>query len=75
MTTPSGMTDKEALATVVDIASRWGENQEEGYVRRLMPEDSDETCHEIAEQSGALDEDVIEVRDLWRALAVMNTGK
>jgi hypothetical protein len=67
------MTEKQALATVIDIAARWAENAEEGFVRRIQESDDDDICRAIAEKSGALAEEVIEVRDLWRAIKVLSS--
>lgn len=63
---------KEALETLIDIASRWGENFEWRCVRRIEPDETDEACAKVAEDSGWDPEDVIEVRDLWRAIVVVN---
>jgi hypothetical protein len=60
MTTRNRMTEKQALATVIDIAARWAENVEEGFVRRIQESDSDDACRAIAAKSGALAEEVIE---------------
>jgi hypothetical protein len=62
------MTTERALEIVADIASRWGENQEEGFSRRLLATDTDEDAKTAAEDGGNEPEDGIEVRDLWRAI-------
>ena len=65
------MTHEQALAHVLDIASRFGENVEEGFAQRVQASDSDEVCAYNADQSGADLEEVILVRDLWRAVEVL----
>jgi len=69
------MTDKttrrEAIALLMDIASRWGENAEEDFVRRIKPDDTDEECERIAIDGGNDVEDVLEMRDLWRSVRLM----
>jgi hypothetical protein len=66
------MTDKEAIDILLDIASRWGENVEEGFANRVNATDSDETCKLNATKSEVELEEVIEVRNLWRACEIMN---
>ena len=60
---------RQAIQTLIEIAARWGENREEGFDRRVDANDTDADCVAIA---GEFDqtEDVIEVRDLWRAVEV-----
>jgi hypothetical protein len=65
------MSTAAALALVVDIASRWGENEEEGFSRRLTDEDTDEDARAVADDGGADPDDGIEVRDLWRAIKTL----
>lgn len=67
------MTRKEATAICVSLASRWGENAEEDFTRRVTPEDDDTACVEIANKSGHEPDDVIEVRNLWRACKVLQS--
>lgn len=68
-----GMRAAEAPEIVADLAARYGENREEDVApRRIVAEDSDETCAALAAETGwAEPSDVIEIRDLWRALAVI----
>jgi len=70
----SDMTTKQALSIVIDIASRWGENTEEGFSTRIQPEMTDADCKEIAEASGEELDNVLEVRDLWRAIKSLQPG-
>jgi hypothetical protein len=66
------MTKTEAIRIVCDMAGRWGENAEEGCARRILPEDTDEACIGLAEPEGFPGpEDVIEIRDLWRAIDLL----
>jgi hypothetical protein len=62
------MTTKQALEILSDMASRFGENAEEGFARRVTSNDSDESCQENADKSDNDVSDVIEIRDLWRAI-------
>lgn len=62
---------KKALAVVCDVACRWGENAEEGFARRVGENDTDAACAVLAEESQVDVEDVVLVRDLWRALALI----
>lgn len=64
------MTVSEAIQVLVDCASRWGENAEEDFARRVKAGDDDKTCLRNAIESGSDPETVIEVRDLWRAIEV-----
>jgi hypothetical protein len=63
----------EALALVIDIAVRWAENAEEAFASRVTPDASDEACQNITDYSQSSVElaDVIEVRNLWRAVDVL----
>jgi hypothetical protein len=65
------MSAADAIAAVLDKASRWGENTEEGFSTRVTEETTDEQCAEIAEASEVELEEVVEVRDLWRAAATL----
>jgi hypothetical protein len=67
------MTRKEAIAIIVSLASNWGENAEEAFTRRIVPEDDDTACVEIANKSGCEPDEVIQVRDLWRACKKLQT--
>jgi len=67
------MTRADAIALVTAIAERWGENAEEAFARRIEAFDSDEQCQQIAAASDATVEEVVEVRDLWRAVALLNS--
>jgi hypothetical protein len=64
------MNTAKALAIVCDMASRYGENYEEGFSRRITADDSDEACQAVVDQcAGEYDlDDVLEIRDLWRAI-------
>lgn len=64
-------TKAEALAHVLDIASRWGENAEEGFKARVTAEHTDEECAALADDVSEPD-DVIEVRDLWLAIKMLS---
>lgn len=66
---------QEALAIVVDKASRWGENAEEDFPDRLVAETTDKECLDAAEKSGGDVEQAIEIRDLWRAIDVLHGDK
>jgi hypothetical protein len=64
------VTKEEAIAIVVDIASRWGENAEEDFRVRITAEMTDEQCEAARTEWHDL-EDVTEVRDLWRAIELL----
>lgn len=61
------MRTADALALVASIATRWGENAEEGLTTRVQAATTDAECATVAEASGAELEEVTELRDLWRA--------
>jgi hypothetical protein len=65
------MTREQAIAIVVGIAATWGENAEEAF-GRVLAGDSDEQCAAIAQSSGAELDEVKTVRDLWRAIELLN---
>jgi len=65
------MTRQEALVHVLAIASTWAENAEEAFARRVNPDDTDDQCQANADAGCALLEEVIEVRDLWRAIKIL----
>jgi len=67
------MTLHEALPILIDMASRYGENFEEGFTRRVTADTTDEECATIAGDDYGTDE-VIEIRDLWRAIKVANAA-
>ena len=67
-TTTPAMTLTEALPILIDMAARYGENAEEAFVRRPAPNMTDEECAELAEATDDDVSDVIEIRDLWRAV-------
>lgn len=69
------MTKAQAIAIVCDIASRFGENAEEGFSRRLTPEDSDADAQAAADAGGSEPEDGIEIRDLWRAIQLLQASQ
>src|SRR5512139_2009649 len=71
------MTVSEAIQILVDVASRWGENGEEAFSRRILPTDTDADCRQIAIASAGEGEsadnyydDIIEIRNLWIAIEV-----
>lgn len=66
------MTYVEALEKLISVATAWGENQEEGFSRRVTARDTDADCEQLA--GGDLDElsDILEVRDLWEAAEIVN---
>jgi hypothetical protein len=63
-----------AIAEITDKACRWGENFEEGFTERAEADWTDEKCAEIAEASEFEADEVQEVRDLWRAIALLQKG-
>lgn len=69
------MTREQAIAIVIDIASRWGENSEEQLPRRVTAADSDDDL--IAMLKGETDVDdydletAKECRDLWKAIDIL----
>jgi hypothetical protein len=65
-----------AMSVVIGIATRWGENAEEAFFRRVKADDDDEACREIAAASDMEEEDVLDVRDLWLAIDfLLKTGE
>jgi hypothetical protein len=58
------------------MASRYGENYEEGFSRRITADDSDEACQAVVDQcAGEYDlDDVLEIRDLWRAINTLQSA-
>jgi hypothetical protein len=66
------MTRDRALAHVIDLATRFGENAEEGFAQRVRATDSDSECARIADASGAELEEVTLIRDLWRAVEILS---
>jgi hypothetical protein len=69
------MNQQNAITHVLDIASRWGENAEEAFARRVKVQDTIEDCTENAKLSGAELFEVVEVRDLWRAIEALQPVK
>lgn len=65
------MTKEEAIAIVCSIAARFGENAEEGFSTRIEASMTDEQCKVIADNSGAEEDEVKEIRDLWRACELL----
>jgi hypothetical protein len=68
------MTREQAISIVCDIASRWGENTEEGFPRRLQATDTDAALKEMTGDTGGEYyelEDLQEVRDLWQAIELL----
>lgn len=73
------MSLSEAVQILVDIASRWGENAEEDFARRIDASDTDEALKALVEDDKVNDQiDVyrqqtaIEIRNLWRAIEIAN---
>lgn len=66
------MTEQEALRVLVDMAGRYGENAEEAFSRRVTSSDTDDDCKAIADASEVGAAEVIEIRDLWRAIEFGN---
>ncbi len=64
------MSIDEAVIILMDLAARYGENAEEIFIHRVKDTDDDETCIELAEQSQVQADEVIEIRDLWKAVQV-----
>ena len=66
------MTLRTAIEILIDMASRYGENTEEGFCRRVKASDGDADCAQIFAKSenGYAINDIIEIRDLWRAIEV-----
>jgi len=69
--TAYSMNAAEAIATVCDLASRWGENTEEGFAERVTEKMTDEQCAALAVRSEVDLEEVLEVRNLWRAIETL----
>jgi hypothetical protein len=73
------MSLSEAVQILVDISSRWGENAEEEYSRRINANDDDEALRALVNDD-RVDEQIdeyrretaIEIRDLWRAIEIAN---
>jgi len=70
------MTRDEALQIVIDLATRWGENAEEALPTRLTAEMTDDDLDKIVGDSDMATDDydretAREVRDLWRAIAIL----
>ena len=69
------MTKQRALEIVIALASRWGENAEESFSRRIQASDTDEQLAEIVRRSYGKDSTLglaSDIRDLWRAVDVLN---
>jgi hypothetical protein len=63
------MTREQALEIVISIARQWGENTEESLSgRRINPSDTDEY---LREEYDVDFEQAVAVRDLWRAIGVL----
>lgn len=70
------MTREQALAHVIDIASRWGENAEEGLPTRISEEmlENDALFQSVLADIGDDEyerELASEIRDLWRAIRIL----
>jgi hypothetical protein len=73
------MTKAEALDIVLDIASRWGENAEEGLttgrVDAQMIANDEVWTQKLAEMTDDDERDQAnEVRDLWTAIETLKPG-
>jgi hypothetical protein len=66
------MTRAEAIAILIEYAGRWAENMEEGFLRRIEAGDDDAV---LAEKAGDEIEEAREVRDVWRAIEVLQEGE
>lgn len=69
------MDPKEALAIVIDMATRYGENAEEALPRRLEATDTDDAIRAMfAGQENDAEElnEAFEIRNLWRAIEVVS---
>lgn len=66
------MTLTTAVQILVDCASRWGENAEEEYTRRIKTSDSIPDLEKLLTEGDRdfLLNQAIEIRDLWRAIEV-----
>jgi hypothetical protein len=69
------MTRVEAIDIVCDIASRWGENAEEGLPSRIDPGMNDEQLRAL---TGTIGDEydyelAVELRNLWKAVALLRT--
>jgi hypothetical protein len=64
---------RQALEILLDMSGRYGENTEEGFNRRVRPDDSDAMCATLIDQGEAqTPADVIEIRDLWQAHKIIS---
>jgi len=61
----------EALQILVDIAGRWGENEEEKFPRRIKAEDKNIDLANMIGNDDYTLADAAEIRDLWRAIEVI----
>jgi len=64
----------EALPILIDMAARYGENAEEMFIRRPTADMTDEQCAALAAETDDEVSDVIEIRDLWRAVDAANAA-
>lgn len=64
------MTVQQAIQILVDVTSRWTENAEEAFARRINADDTDDVLATLIDSDQTL-EDAIEVRDNWRAIEVV----
>ncbi len=64
------MTFCEAVQVLVDCASRWAENAEEAFPRRINADDTDDVLIQLALEVSVLPDAAIEIRDLWKAVEV-----
>lgn len=66
------MTKEDALQIVISIARQWGENLEKGLPGgRIHPDDSDDDLRDV---HGRDWQEAVTVRDLWRAIDILQQG-
>jgi hypothetical protein len=65
-------TNQPAIDCLLLIAASWNENTEEGFSERIRADMSDDDCKQIADSDGFTESsEVIEVRDIWRAVDLL----
>jgi hypothetical protein len=69
------MTREQAIVQLCDVASRWAENAEEAYPRRIKASDTDDELRKML--ALAFDDyelqDVIDIRNTWQAVETFTT--
>lgn len=66
------MTKEQALALLIDAASVWVANETEGLSEHIMLDTTDEDCERIADASDAEAEDVVKLRNVLRAVEILD---